>query len=52
MSEKRHAATGTETALHRPVGRWTAIDRDYEKIRIDMQTLFQHLGIEQLEIAP
>ena len=24
---------------------WTSVDRDYEKIRIDMQTLFQHLGI-------
>jgi hypothetical protein len=25
---------------------WTPIDRDYEKIRIDMQTLFCHLGIQ------
>jgi hypothetical protein len=25
---------------------WTSVDRDYEKIRIDMQTLFQHLGIQ------
>ena len=25
---------------------WTAIDRDYENLRIGMQTLFQHLGIE------
>jgi hypothetical protein len=24
---------------------WTSVDRDYEKIRIDMQTLFQDLGI-------
>jgi hypothetical protein len=24
---------------------WTHVDRDYEKIRIDMQTLFQDLGI-------
>lgn len=24
---------------------WTAVDRDYEQIRIDMQTLFSHLGI-------
>lgn len=24
---------------------WTSIDRDYEKIRIDMQTLFRDLGI-------
>ena len=24
---------------------WTNLDRDYEKIRIDMQTLLQHLGI-------
>jgi hypothetical protein len=25
---------------------WTAIDRDYENLRIGMQTLFQHVGIE------
>ena len=24
---------------------WTSVDRDYEKIRIHMQTLFQDLGI-------
>lgn len=24
---------------------WTSVDRNYEKIRIDMQTLFQDLGI-------
>lgn len=24
---------------------WTAIDRDYEQIRIDMHTLFDHLGL-------
>ena len=24
---------------------WTNVDRDYEKLRIDMQALFQHLGI-------
>ena len=24
---------------------WTQVDRDYEKIRIDMQTLFHDLGI-------
>jgi hypothetical protein len=24
---------------------WTSVDRDYEKIRIDMQTLFAHLRI-------
>ena len=24
---------------------WTSVDRDYEKIRVDMQTLFQDLGI-------
>jgi hypothetical protein len=24
---------------------WTRVDRDYEQIRIDMQTLFEHLGI-------
>ena len=25
---------------------WTAIDRDYENLRIGMQTLFRHVGIE------
>jgi hypothetical protein len=25
---------------------WTAVDRDYETLRIGMQTLFQHVGIE------
>ena len=24
---------------------WTPVDRDYETLRIDMQTLFTHLGI-------
>jgi hypothetical protein len=25
---------------------WTAADRDYETLRMGMQTLFQHVGIE------
>lgn len=25
---------------------WTAIDRDYETLCIDMLTLFRHVGIE------
>jgi hypothetical protein len=25
---------------------WTRVDRDYERIRIDMQTLFNDLAIE------
>ncbi len=25
---------------------WTAADRDHETLRISMQTLFQHVGIE------
>jgi hypothetical protein len=25
---------------------WTSVDRDYEKIRIDLQTLFRDLGIQ------
>jgi hypothetical protein len=29
---------------------WTPVDRDYETLRIDMQTLFDHLGISN--IAP
>jgi hypothetical protein len=24
---------------------WTAVDRDYEQIRTDMQALFGHLGV-------
>jgi hypothetical protein len=30
---------------------WTAIDRDYEALRIGMQTLFRHVGIEAPPIA-
>jgi hypothetical protein len=30
---------------------WTAVDRDYEALRIDMQTLFRHVGIETLPAA-
>jgi len=25
---------------------WTPVDRDYENLRIGMQTLFRHAGIE------
>ena len=25
---------------------WTAVDRDYENLRIGMHTLFRHVGIE------
>jgi hypothetical protein len=36
--------------VHSPrVGRkpatWTQVDRDYETLRIGIQTLFQHLGV-------
>jgi hypothetical protein len=30
---------------------WTAADRDYEALRIGMQTLLQHVGIEPLPVA-
>jgi len=30
---------------------WTAVDRDYEALRIAMHTLFQHVGIETLPAA-
>jgi hypothetical protein len=30
---------------------WTAIDRDYENLRISMQTLFRHIGIDTLTAA-
>ena len=29
----------------RPPKNWTTIDRDYETLRLDMQTLLNHLGI-------
>jgi hypothetical protein len=30
---------------------WTAVDRDYENLRIGMQALFQHVGIDTLPAA-
>jgi hypothetical protein len=36
--------------LGRKPSSWTRLDRDYETLRIDMQTLFDHLGIAS--IAP
>jgi len=30
---------------------WTAVDRDYENLRIGMQTLFRHVGIETQPVA-
>jgi len=30
---------------------WTPIDRDYESLRIDLQTLFTHLGITTIQTA-
>ena len=30
---------------------WTSIDRDYENLRVGMQTLFQHVGIETFPAA-
>jgi hypothetical protein len=30
---------------------WTRVDRDYETLRIDMQTLFEHLGITTVSTA-
>jgi hypothetical protein len=32
--------------MGRKPAHWTRVDRDYEKIRIDMQTLFTDLAIE------
>jgi len=31
--------------MDRKPATWTAIDRDYENLRINMQTLFHDLGI-------
>jgi len=30
---------------------WTAVDRDYEQLRIGMQTLFDDLGLETMATA-
>jgi len=30
---------------------WTAVDRDYETLRIGVQTLFRHVGIEAQRAA-
>ena len=30
---------------------WTPVDRDYENLRIGMQTLFRHVGIDTLTAA-
>lgn len=30
---------------------WTDVDRDYENLRIGMQTLFRHVGIDTLAAA-
>jgi hypothetical protein len=32
--------------MGRKPARWTPVDRDYEQIRIDMQTLFKDFAIE------
>jgi hypothetical protein len=31
--------------MGRKPAHWTAVDRDYEQLRMGMQTLFGHLGI-------
>jgi hypothetical protein len=38
-------ATTRTSQRGRPPKRWTNIDRDYETLRLAMQTLFGHLGI-------
>ena len=30
---------------------WTPVDRDYETLRVDLQTLFTHLGITTTQPA-
>jgi len=30
---------------------WTPVDRDYETLRIDLQTLFKHFGITTTQAA-
>ncbi len=31
---------------------WTSDDRDYESLRVDMQTLFGHLGVTTTDLSP
>ncbi|EUA12338.1 hypothetical protein I546_2696 [Mycobacterium kansasii 732] len=37
--------------MARKPAHWTHVDRDYERIRVDMQTLFNDLAIETLLTA-
>lgn len=37
--------------MNRKPKNWTAVDRDYENLRVGMQTLFQHVGINTLPAA-
>jgi hypothetical protein len=39
-------AGGRSPRMGRKPKIWTAVDRDYETLRIGMQTLFRHVGIE------
>ena len=39
------AAVRSRTHGRKPT-HWTRVDRHYERIRVDMQTLFNHLAIE------
>jgi hypothetical protein len=39
--------------MGRKPAHWTAVDRDYEQLRVGMQTLFGHLGITaRASVAP
>jgi hypothetical protein len=40
-----HRRPELEHCIDATAARWTTIDRDYEALRIDMQTLFGRLGI-------
>ena len=42
----------TWTPVDRDYETWTPVDRDYETLRIDLQTLFTHLGITSINGAP
>jgi hypothetical protein len=37
--------------MGRKPAHWTPVDRDYETLRLGMQALFQHLGIQALPAA-
>lgn len=53
LTRREHVIAPILAAVRGPkLGRkpkaWTPVDRDYEALRIDMQNLFTHLGINSI----